>query len=703
MYTGVGKALITDRQGSAESLSRLDETVLAMVVARTLLSKILGTLCEEIEKLHSGLLCSVLLLDEDGVTLRSGAAPSLPAEYCQAIDGVKIGPCAGSCGTAAYRRQPVVVTDVASDPLWAEYRQLALSHGLRACWSTPITAEDGRVLGTFAIYYREPGTPDPQHLQIIAHATHLAGIAIAHDRTKFQLRAAEDRYRTLVERLPAITYIAELGSEGPWHYVSPQIESILGFSSTEWLSDPAIWINRIHEDDRDIALAAERRFEETHELFEAEYRMVARDGRVLWFRDEAVMLNSSDDRPLLMQGVLYDLTEHKRLEDQLRHSQKMEAVGQLAGGMAHDFNNLLMVIQAHNERLLGSIASSDPGYADAIEIERTVVRASSLTRQLLAFSRKQVLQTRLLDLNTVVVDVVRMLGRLIANQVEVKVMLAPDLGRIKADPGQIEQLILNLSVNACDAMPHGGRLLLETTNVEVDENYARKHVGTPTGKHVMLSVSDNGIGMNNDVQAHIFEPFFTTKEPGKGTGLGLSMVYGTVKQMGGAILVHSELARGTTFEIFLPRAEERKEATISESGQARAFASTGTETVLLVEDQDGIREVVGKYLLGKGYTVLHAIDGEDALRVAGEHKSQIHLLVTDVIMPKMGGQELVRRLMPLRPEMKALFMSGHPEHASSGGKKLALDENIAVLQKPFQLDTLGRKIRSVLDAGCTNQ
>ena len=196
MYTGIGKALTTDRQGSAESLSRLDETVLAMIVARTLLSKILGTLCAEIEKRHSGLLCSVLLLDEDGVTLRSGAAPSLPAEYCQAIDGVKIGPCAGSCGTAAYRRQPVVVTDVANDPLWADYRQLALSHGLRARWSTPITAEDGRVLGTFAIYYREPGIPDPQHLQIIAHATHLAGIAIAHDRTKLQLRAAEDRYRT---------------------------------------------------------------------------------------------------------------------------------------------------------------------------------------------------------------------------------------------------------------------------------------------------------------------------------------------------------------------------------------------------------------------------------------------------------------------------------------------------------------------------
>ena len=306
--------------------------------------------------------------------------------------------------------------------------------------------------------------------------------------------------------------------------------------------------------------------------------MLARDGRILCFRDEAVMLNSSDDRPLLMQGVLYDLTEHKRLEDQLRHSQKMEAVGQLAGGVAHDFNNLLMLIQAHNERVLGSLASSDPAYADALEIERTVVRASSLTRQLLAFSRKQVLQTRVLNLNTVIVEVVKMLDRLIANHIEVKAQLAPDLASIKADPGQIEQLILNLAVNACDAMPQGGCLLLETANVQVDDVDARRHAGAPIGKHVMLAVSDTGIGMDNDVQAHIFEPFFTTKEPGKGTGLGLSMVYGTVKQMGGAVLVRSEPGNGTTFEIFLPQAEDRKEGTASESGKAPSVASAGTET-----------------------------------------------------------------------------------------------------------------------------
>ncbi len=697
MSTGVGRALAADRQRSPEALSRLDERVLAMILARAPLLKILGALCTEIEKQHIGLLCSVLLLDPDGVTLREGAAPSLPQAYCQAIDGVKIGSSVGSCGTAAYRKQPVVVSDIASDPLWAEYRQLALPYGLRACWSTPIATQDGTILGTFAVYYREPRTPDAQHLQVIAHATHLAGVAIEHDRAKVQLRAAEDRYRSLVEHLPAITYIAELGADGPWHYVSPQIESILGFSPAGWLADPRSWINQVHKDDREMALAAERRFQETQELFQAEYRMFARDGRVLWFRDEAVTLHQMDGRPLMMQGVLYDITEHKRLEDQLRHSQKMEAVGQLAGGVAHDFNNLLMLIQAHNERLRSRFVPGEPAHQDSLEIEGAVARAASLIQQLLALGRKQVLQTKVLDLNSVVTEVAKMLGRLITNHIELKVLLAPELGRVKADPGQIEQIILNLAVNARDAMPQGGQLLLETRNLKIDETCARSRGGVPVGKYVMLSVTDTGIGMDSETQAHMFEPFFTTKEPGKGTGLGLTTVYGVVKQMDGAIWVRSEPGNGTAFEIYLPQFETAAEkgAPGSATRTALAAAPEGTETVLLVEDQEGIRDLVQEFLQRKGYTVLHAVDGDDALRIAGEHKDQIHLLVTDVVMPNIGGQELARRLTPLRPQMKVLFMSGYPEHASLDEE--AVDRNVPVLLKPFLLDTLARKVRSVLD------
>ena len=284
---------------------------------------------------------------------------------------------------------------------WKDYREVALPHGLRACWSSPIASQDGKVLGTFAVYYCEPRTPDVEHVQLVAHATHLAGIAIEHDRAKAELRAAEARYRTLVEHLPAITYIAELGAGGPWHYVSPQIEAMLGFTPAEWLSDPMNWMNHIYPEDREIALAAENLFQQT------------RDGRVLWFRDEGVLLKQSEGRGLLMQGVMYEITERKRLEDQLRHSQKLEAVGQLAGGVAHDFNNLLMLIQAHNEHLRDQLAADDPARKDALQIENAVTRAASLTAQLLTFSRKNVLRPKILDLNAVLADVGKMLHRLI--------------------------------------------------------------------------------------------------------------------------------------------------------------------------------------------------------------------------------------------------------------------------------------------------
>src|SRR5271157_5293938 len=318
MSTRAQKGFTTDRLLSSQALALLDDRILALIMGQSPLPKILDALCSDLEQHHPGMLCSVVLLDADGVTLRSGAAPSLPREYSQAIDGVKIGPSAGSCGTALYRRQPVVVSDIAIDPLWAGPRELALSHGLRACWSNPIPAQDGSMLGTFAVYYREPRAPDAQHLQLIAHATHLVALAIERDRDRTQLRAAEDRYRTLVERLPAITYIAELGADGPWHYVSPQIESILGFSPSDFLSDPMNWLNQVHPEDRELVIAVEKQFQETHELFQAEYRMFARDGKVLWFRDEGVMLReAADDRRSLMQGVLYDITEHKRLEEQL--------------------------------------------------------------------------------------------------------------------------------------------------------------------------------------------------------------------------------------------------------------------------------------------------------------------------------------------------------------------------------------------------
>ena len=514
-------------------------------------------------------------------------------------------------------------------------------------------------------------------------------------RDKAELSAAENRYRTLVERLPAVTYVAELGASGPWHYVSPQIESMLGFSPAEWLADSANWINRIHPEDRESVLAVEEHFQKHRDLFQAEYRMFARDGRVLWFRDEAVMLPTAEAQPCLMQGVMYDITERKRLEDQLRHSQKMEAVGLLAGGVAHDFNNLLMLIQAHNERLRAGLAPGASAQKESLGIEHAVTRAASLTNRLLAFSRKQVVQPRVLDLNEVLGEVAKMLDRLLEKNITLRVAPAPHLWPVKADPSQVEQLIMNLAVNARDAMPQGGQLLIETRNAEVGSAHPRLGDGVRPGRYVILVVGDNGIGMDSETQTHMFEPFFTTKDPGKGTGLGLAIVYGVVKQLGGWTHVDSKPGQGTTFEIYLPQAEETKAPAAVEKILDLATVPKGTETILLVEDEVGIRELASDFLQGRGYMVLTAMDGNEALRIAEGHEDLIHLLVTDVVMPNVGGKELSQRLREVRPQIKVLFMSGYPDHPALASADRGAPTT--VLQKPFSLDMLAHKVRGLLD------
>jgi PAS domain S-box-containing protein len=689
MSTAVQKVRIPEEQSFSAALL-LDKPILRMIMAQEPLSDILNMLCRSIEQQHPGLLCSVLLLDTDGKTLRHGAAPSLPVSYSEAINGAEIGPAVGSCGTAAYLRRPVIVSDIETDPLWADYRALALIHGLRACWSMPMLSHEDKVLGTFAVYYREPRTPDNQQLQLIERASHLAGIAIERDRAKAELHAAETRYRALVERLPAITYIAEVGAEGRWHYVSPQIQSILGYSPAEWTAEPVPWLSRVHEDDQEIALAAEKKVQQTGEMYKAEYRMIAHDGTVLWFRDEAVLLETLDSKVPLMQGVLYDITEHKRLEEQFRQAQKMEAVGQLAGGVAHDFNNLLMLVQAHNERIQSSVTTNDPVYADAVQIQKAVDRAAALTSQLLAFSRKQFLQPRVLDLKPVLSEVGRMLSRLLEENIQLKIESAPTLAKVKIDQGQIEQVMLNLAVNARDAMPEGGTLTVTAENVVLKESRLWKHGAVQPGKYVRLAISDTGSGMDASTQAHIFEPFFTTKQPDKGTGLGLSTVYGVVKQSGGSVAVYSEVGRGSTFEIYIPQVDG--ETCTSQEPAAFGKPAIGTETILLVEDQSGIRDMLNEALKRAGYKILAAVDGEEAVRIAKDFDGAIHLVLTDLMMPNMGGRELASIVTRLRPETKVLYISGYAEF---GGP----DDEVAwpILQKPFSLSALTAQVRTLLD------
>jgi len=391
-------------------------------------------------------------------------------------------------------------------------------------------------------------------------------------------------------------------------------------------------------------------------------------------------------------GVALDVTERERLTDQLRQSQKMQAVGELAGGVAHDFNNLLMVVKGHAQILLDRIPDPSPLRLSAEQVEKAADRAAALTRQLLAFSRKQVLQPRVLDMNDVVAGMIKMFSRVIGENIEMAFIPGGKLGRVRADPGQIEQVLLNLVVNARDAMPTGGRLTIETSNVELDGAYAATHTSLEPGHYVMLTVTDTGCGMDAATQARIFEPFFTTKGPGKGTGLGLATVYGVVKQSGGYVYVYSEVNRGTTFKIYLPQVADELDKLAPDSNRKRSVR--GSETILFVEDEASVRELVRDYLVGAGYCVLEATDGTQALKVAAAHPGPVHILITDVVMPHLSGPELATKLGAERPNLKVLFISGYTDDTVF--RHGVLEGGVAFLQKPFNLKALSQKIREVL-------
>jgi signal transduction histidine kinase/ActR/RegA family two-component response regulator len=403
----------------------------------------------------------------------------------------------------------------------------------------------------------------------------------------------------------------------------------------------------------------------------------------------AIALENS--RLLLESRRAYD--ELAETQGQLEQAQKMDAIGRLAGGVAHDFNNLLTVILGRTDILLHPLKPEDPMRRGIELIQRTAGRAADLTRQLLAFSRKQVLEPVILDLSAVTTDMKDMLGRLIGEDIALLTTPTPGLGRVKADRGQIEQVVMNLTVNARDAMPQGGRLILETANVELDDEYVRRHVGARPGPHVMLAVSDTGTGIPREIQAQIFEPFFTTKEQGKGTGLGLATVYGIVKQSGGYIEVDSEPGQGTTFRIYLPRLEA--EAVTVDRNARPAAAAGGTETILLVEDEEGVRELARDILRASGYTVLEARNGPEALLLCERHQGPLDMLLTDVVMPRMSGRELAERLAPLRPELSVLYMSGYTDDAVIRHGVLAA--GTAFLQKPFTPAALVLRVRETLD------
>ena len=474
---------------------------------------------------------------------------------------------------------------------------------------------------------------------------------------------------------------------------NPALIRILGYESQEELITHRVEHGIQHYVDPHCSEKLKAALTEKGVVAGFECEVYRKDWSKLWISENIRAVHSESGSVILHEGSVEDITERKSLEEQFRQAQKMEAVGKLAGGVAHDFNNLLTAIIGYCDLNLEQLAPENPIRADIEEIRKAGERASCLTQQLLAFSRKQVLQPRVLDVNSVVSEIQKMLQRLIGEDVQLQTVLDPALGRVKADPGQMEQILMNLSVNARDAMPDGGKVTIQTANVELDEQYARAHVAVNPGPYIMVAVSDTGCGMDRETQDRIFEPFFTTKNIGFGTGLGLSMVYGIVKQSGGSVWVYSEVGKGTTIKIYLPRVEG--EVQEIERATSLVQLARGTETILLAEDDAGVRKLTNAVLTKVGYNVVEAVNGVAALSMCKNLEGEIHLLLTDMVMPEMNGPELVRQLAGMRPHMRVLHMSGYTPNAIVQHE--VFEERMSFLQKPFTPSALAKKVREVLD------
>jgi PAS domain S-box-containing protein len=507
-------------------------------------------------------------------------------------------------------------------------------------------------------------------------------------QAKEDIQLAEERFHKAFNTNPEPVTISTL-PDGRYIDVNEAFLRTMGYSREEVIGHTSREINYWGDPEKREEFLRQLRERSKVRDFEINFRTKSGMTRSGLLSAETIELDGEQ----CLLAVTQDITERKELEKQFLQAQKMEAIGKLAGGVAHDFNNLLTVINGYSDMLLSQLQADDPNAGYASEIKKAGDRAAALTRQLLAFSRRQVLMPQVLDLNTIIANMDKMLLRLIGEDVDLIATPGKDLGSVKADPGQVEQIILNLAVNARDAMPEGGKLTVETANVELDEFYAAKHVAAKAGPHVMLAVSDTGTGMDAETQKRIFEPFFTTKGPGKGTGLGLSTVYGIVKQSEGHIWVYSEPGMGTTFKVYLPRVDLPVERTdlINEEESAHK----GAETVLIVEDEPSVRALVRTTLESKGYQILEATQGADALAIAKEHHGNIDLLLTDLVMPGISGRVLAEQMTALRPDIKVIYMSGYTDDAMvrHGG----LSPGMAFMQKPFTPGVLSRKIREALD------
>ncbi len=801
-----------------ETLRATETTVLGLVAAGAPLPEVLSVILHTVEELSTDAIASIVLLDEDGVHMRTGAAPSLPEAFSQALDGVKIGPRAGSCGTAMHWGTPVVTVDIETDPLWDEARPLARAHGLRACWSSPVKQADGRVLASFALYWREQRAPTGRDHALIARVSGLAAIAIARSRTLEALRASEQRFQAVASATADVVWDWDLKRNLIWW--GEGFEHVFGHPRDRLYAGPDGRTNHVHPDDRARVIAGISAVIARREPFwHDEYRFIHSDGRLIHVEDRGRLILDDDGEPARFVGgmrditerlesqawiaelrqrldtlvsqakvgilvhhefrpilaneelarmlgyrsseeilalddclalfaeserarltayynarlgggdapgffavkgrrrdgterdlenrafridwggvravcaMLTDVTEQRAMEDRLLKSQRLEAMGQLTGGIAHDFNNLLTIILGNAEMLAESLPDTPPLRPLAEMTRSAAERGAELTSRLLAFARRQALDPKPIDVDALIAGMATMLRRTLGEHVEIALDPGERVPEALVDAGQLENAILNLCINARDAMPGGGRLTIETAHVHVEQGASDADGEVVPGPYVMVAVSDTGTGMAPEVLARVFDPFFTTKDVGKGSGLGLSMVYGFVKQSHGHVRIQSAPGRGTTVRLYLPRAPRRVRSADAEPD--RGPAPRGRETILVVEDDTLVRQHVVSALETLGYRVLGAANGPEALEVL-RTTDDLDLLFTDVVMPGgMNGRELADAARELRPNLPVLFTSGYTEDAIVHHGRL--DPGVQLLRKPYRRQELAAKLRQVLN------
>jgi two-component system cell cycle sensor histidine kinase/response regulator CckA len=514
---------------------------------------------------------------------------------------------------------------------------------------------------------------------------------LTNTRLKEELENQQAQHLRLIENIPEVVWRA--AEAGDAVFISARITSVFGYTPEEILREGAkLWFGRMHPDDREHVRRDYAELFRTGKKFDVQYRIQHREGHWMWWHDRAVLVEDTSTSTRYADGILSDVTEMKRLEEQLQQSQKLEAVGRLAGGVAHDFNNLVQVISGYVELLEKRVEEDPKAQEYASKIKAAAFRAGGLTQQLLAFSRKQLQHMRVLDINETVSQVCSILDRVLGENVDILLRLAPQPAAIKGDETQVEQILMNLAVNARDAMPNGGKLIIETGHVVVDDACAKQAAGLAPGEYVMLVVSDTGTGMAADTLSHAFEPFFTTKEPGKGTGLGLAMVYGIVKQSGGHVSVYSEVGKGSSFRIYLPACHQ---VANERPAIANPHATGGGETILLVEDETPVRDLARVLLEKLGYHVIAASNAKAALELATSFSDSLHLLLTDVVMPGSSGRQLAEKLSVTLPNMKVLYMTGYTDDALLHHQ--LLESSVSILRKPFTREHLAIAVRNTLD------